>query len=261
MDDATYRRFTDHLRDWAAGHPDVLGLVALGSMAGGRRKPDEWSDHDFWVVARDEAAPSIRDDPSWLPDPERIVLFFVETDHGRNVVYDDGHLVEQAVFADSELEIARANEYRVLVDKADVSERMARMATLTAREHSAVDDERVFGKFAAQTVIGLTRYGRGEVLSAENMVKDHALGNLLRLLGRSVPPTGQALLDNLDPRRRFEVAYPELGRRIAAALHLPVPEAVTTMIDIAEECLSEMSTAEVLAILRGLVARVDETRR
>ena len=66
MNRADYDRFTEHLRAWADVHSEVLGLVALGSMAGMRRQPDQWSDHDFWVVATDEAAAAIRDDRTWL---------------------------------------------------------------------------------------------------------------------------------------------------------------------------------------------------
>ena len=40
----------------------------------------------------------------------------VETEHGRNIIYDDGHLIECAVLKLSELEITRANDYRVAVD-------------------------------------------------------------------------------------------------------------------------------------------------
>ena len=82
MDAATYRRFTDELTARAAGNSEVVGLVALGSMAGTVRAPDEWSDHDLWVVATDDAASELRDDPSWLPDPHRIVLFYQETSSG-----------------------------------------------------------------------------------------------------------------------------------------------------------------------------------
>ena len=257
MNRADYDRFTEHLRLWAEQHPEVLGLVALGSMAGTSRQPDRWSDHDFWVIASDEAALAMREDRTWLPDADRIVLFFAETEHGRNAVYDDGHLVEQAVFGNSELEIASANDYRVLVDKADIGERMAAIVARTSERRAAVDAGASFGKFAAQLVIGLTRYGRGEVLSADVMVKGWALGNLLELLGRYVEPETAVLLDNLDPRRRFEAAFPALGGRLAAATEAPVPEAAAVMLDIAEAHLDAVAanTRELRMALRRLLAR------
>jgi len=225
-------------------------------MAERGRMPDEWSDHDFWVITTDSAAGTIRDDPSWLPDPERVVLVYAETDHGRNVVYDDGHLIEQAVFKDSELEIARANDYRVLVDKATIGERMDAIARGTAASQWSVDLNTTFGRFIGQLVIGLTRCGRGELLSADSMITKWALENLLVLLSLTVPPETDSPLDNLDPRRRFESAFPALGARLAGAGALP--EAASVMLDIAEESLADVSTntAEVRAAVRRLIQRV-----
>jgi len=225
-------------------------------MADQGRGPDEWSDHDFWVVAQPEAVEAIRDDPSWLPDADRIILRYVETEHGRNVIYDDGHLIEFAVFKHEELEITRANVCRVLVDKADLEPRMAAIVETTAQDE--IDPATIFGRFVGQMVIGLTRYGRGERLSADSMIRKWALENLLTLVGRTVAPETDAPLDNLDPRRRFEDAFPTLGARLAGAATLP--ETATVMIDIAEEYLAAIpsNTGAVRATLRSLIARAGE---
>jgi hypothetical protein len=256
VDSSSYQRFTEHIRSWADANPDVTGLVAVGSMADRGRSPDEWSDHDFWIVADAKAVAAIRDDPSWLPDPDRIILEYVETEHGRNVIYDDGHLIEFAVFAHEELEITRANEYRVLVDKADLETRMA--AIVRASEEDVVDEATVFGRFVGQMVIGLTRYGRGELLSADSMIRKWALENLLTLIGWIVPAETPASLDNLDPRRRFERAFPTLAARLDVAANLP--ETASIMIDLAEELLDAIptNTVTVRSTLRSLVARVGE---
>ena len=66
---------------WLAA-PDVLGLVALGSMAGRDYQPDEFSDHDFFVVAEPASAEPMRQDLSWLPQADAVVLSFRETAHG-----------------------------------------------------------------------------------------------------------------------------------------------------------------------------------
>ncbi|NNC91011.1 MAG: hypothetical protein HKN80_00825 [Acidimicrobiia bacterium] len=257
MDAADYRRFGEHLRSWAEAHPDVIGLVAVGSMAEQSRMPDEWSDHDFWVITTDAAAEAIRDDPSWLPDAERIVLFYAETEHGRNAIYDDGHLIEQAVFRDSELEVARVNDYRVLVDKATIGTRMEAIVQSTGAALAAIDLDTTFGRFIGQMVIGLTRCGRGELLSADSMIRKWALENLLSLLGQTAVPETDATLDNLDPRRRFEAAFPALSARLTDAGSLP--ESASAMLDIAEEYLTDVptNTAEVRAAVRRLIERVD----
>jgi hypothetical protein len=45
----TYLDFQNSLIQNLCEHPDVLGLVFLGSSADTTRA-DEWSDHDFFVV-------------------------------------------------------------------------------------------------------------------------------------------------------------------------------------------------------------------
>lgn len=45
-----YRSFTAALTLSLANDPRVLGLIALGSMAEQDYLPDQWSDHDFFVV-------------------------------------------------------------------------------------------------------------------------------------------------------------------------------------------------------------------
>ena len=71
MDRASYDDFTAALTASLGERPEVLGLVAAGSFASG---PDEWSDHDFLVVAEPSATSALRADPSWLPHHERLVL-------------------------------------------------------------------------------------------------------------------------------------------------------------------------------------------
>ena len=86
MEKAAYEAFTAELVGNLGDRSDVLGLVAVGSMADG---PDVWSDHDFLVIADPGAAEALRTHLTWLPAHERIVLSFRETAHGVKAVYDD----------------------------------------------------------------------------------------------------------------------------------------------------------------------------
>ena len=93
MDAAAYSAFTDALSRRLAGDPRVVGLVALGSMSGDGPAPDDFSDHDFFVLTRSGAQEAFRTDLGWLPGAERAVLVHRETEHGLKVVLDDGQLV------------------------------------------------------------------------------------------------------------------------------------------------------------------------
>ena len=73
MDAGRYQSFLDHLADVAEATDEVIGLVVLGSGAAESRPPDQWSDHDVWLITEDGAAEAWRDDASWLPEADRIV--------------------------------------------------------------------------------------------------------------------------------------------------------------------------------------------
>lgn len=251
MDGNAYRAFTERLVGWANASPEVKGLVALGSMAGRGRIPDEWSDHDFWVVVDDGAAERLRTTQDWLPDPERIVLFFRETHHGVKAVYDDGHLLEPAIFEAGELSITRANEYRVLVDKMDLAARMETIAASTAAEASdnQPDDEFLFGQFLTSLLVGTGRWARGERQSGRVFVKQHAVGHLLQLANRHCAPEAPSSVDSLDPDRRLELAFPEFADRLGAALVEDIPVAAEELLGLGQWVVPNLFVAYEPAVL------------
>lgn len=236
-----YRRLTERLGERLAAEPDVLGLVALGSMSGEPPLPDAWSDHDFFVVTVPGSQERFRTRLDWLPDPGDVVLSFRETAHGVKALYRSAHLLEFAVFDRDELRLARVNRYRVLLDRADVAARMQAVREESARASAAgqPDDGWLAGQLLTSLVVGAGRFQRGERLSAHQMVKVAALGHLVRLLARHVPPERAGVQDDLDPFRRFEAAWPGIGREIGEALLREVPDAASALLAIAVRELPE----------------------
>jgi hypothetical protein len=230
--DDDYAAFTAELRSSLDGRDGVLGLVAVGSMAARDYQPDEWSDHDFFVVTSTGSQEIFRQELEWLPRGDRITLAFRETDHGLKVVYDDAHLIEFAVFDPEELGLAGVNRYRVLLDTGGVEERLAEVAAATARRPH--DERRDFGMFVAHVLVGAGRARRGEVLSGGSFVREHALRPLCALLQRELPSERSTLADDLDPLRRFEQLYPELGAELAAIVAQEPVAAGLGLLDLAD---------------------------
>jgi hypothetical protein len=238
MDRASYDAFAVDLTAALADRPEVLGLVAVGSFASG---PDAWSDHDFLVIATPSAAAGLRADPTWLPWHERLVLHFQETDHGMKGVYDDGHLVEYAVFAPDEIALARLNRTRVLLDRADVAARVAAVVAGTPAlvEAEAESDAYLHGQLLTALLVGVQRHRRGEHLSGIDFVHRFALRHFLVLLARHVPVAQPDVRDNLNPFRRVEQAYPEVGAALARILATGDLEAVALgLLDLAAQELA-----------------------
>jgi hypothetical protein len=230
MDRDAYQAFTAQLIANLAGHDDVLGLVAVGSMAGRDYQPDEWSDHDFYLIVRAGSQARYRAQVDWLPRPDEIVWSFAETEHGRKTLYRDGHLLEYAVFDEAELHLARSNRYRVLIDRAAVGRQMAEVEAATESAAAGRGDAFHAGQFLTNLLVGLGRYHRGEVLSAHRFVKAGAAEHLLTLLSCHVPSPRRELADNLDASRRFETVHPGLGRELQDLLLQPVPEAAAGLL-------------------------------
>lgn len=227
-----FQGFTNTLRDKLADHPYVIGAVGLGSVAMQSHQPDQYSDHDFFVITNTGDQHHVKADLSWLPQPERIVFQYTDSDHGMKAIYDDAHMAEFAVFDPDELrQFGRVNDYVVLVDKFGLSELLPALKAASAPQHDShnTSDQRLYGDFVHQCQIAIGRCRRGEWASGRWLLMV-ALGSALKLLSRHVPPADPTVLDNLDVFRRFEQGYPALGAEINTALNAPTDAAARALL-------------------------------
>ncbi len=239
MEIEDHRKLTSNLEAILRERAGVLGLVALGSMAERGETPDQYSDHDFFVVVEDQIAEELRSSAAWLPSPERIRLYFRETPHGMKAIYDDGHLLELAVFTLEELSLARVNRYRVLFDHADVEARMAEVAfrTETKLQLESPSDEWLVGQMLADSLVGALRSARGEALAGSDRVTQ-ATRWFLQLVDRYCANERAHRRDGLDGLRRAEWVYPELGEELRAGLSRSAAERALILLELAHRELS-----------------------
>ena len=235
MNLTAYNQFTEQLRQKLDEDPRVIGLIALGSMAQQDYQPDEWSDHDFFVITIPGVQEDMRQDLSWLPNPSSLLFHFRETDHGLKALYPNGHLIEFAVFSENELQVARLNRYRVLLDKATLAATFSELALATSDfvEQSRTPPERRFTELIMNLFVGAGRLARGERLSGDQFIRTHALFHLLRLLAEFLPSEAAPLIDNLDPFRRFERVYPALGSELNHIMAQPTLLAAEELLAVA----------------------------
>jgi len=259
--------FIDALVRGLSADPRVVGLVLAGSSAETSRR-DRWSDHDFLVITDDGTPEGYRTDLSWLPQGERLpdgdtlAFWFRETPHGLKALYRSGLLLEFAVFDRAEFAGCALNHYAVVIDRGGIADlaREVHARTAGATHASAPDPLASLRAFLSLVYIGTGRARRGERLSANVFIRDYATAHLLRLLRAVVlgedPAT--AMLDDLDPWRRFEQAAPHLAAAIDAALALPIEEVGPTLLRVADPVLRDRwpeypaeETALVLRLLEG----------
>ena len=235
-----FRSFSDALVANLTDDARVLGIVAMGSMAERDYAPDQWSDHDFFVVTVPGAEEALLADLSWLPGYERLVYVAPEGAHGFRAIYDDGHLVEPVVLSLQELDTMWINRYRMIFDRGEVGQRVADIAARTTAKTQAasVDDCVDAGMFLVNLAVGAGRYARGERLSGHLFVKSYAMEHLTRLLARYVPAARPDLQDNLAPSRRFELLYPEIAAELDEIENLPPTDGALRLLDLAERELA-----------------------
>jgi hypothetical protein len=240
-------RFDSYLQELIEScrqHTDITGLVLMGSTAD-RSRVDEWSDHDFAVIAAPEHVEVLRGELSWLPRHEQIVAAAREHHDGFKVVYGDGAVIEFAVTDLAGLATFYANAWEVAYGGVPVTAVMEAVAAKPV-PGAVVDAGRDAGVFLAALLVGVGRARRGEVLSGGASVRGLALEHLLVMLH-----TGDSRLDNLDPHRRFELVHPDLGAELARAQALPVEDCARAMLAVAERELTLPAPA-VLAVRRRL---------
>ncbi len=225
--------FLDYSQRLAAGaeaHPDVVGLVLVGSAADTDRV-DEWSDHDFFLIVKDGMSEGFRQDLSWLPDSHDVVIRPRETDHGLKVVYSDGHVLEFAVFDDKELELASVNYWAVPVDKTNITSRVEALEKKTVG--GKFEEEKEWELFLAHILIAVGRARRGEILIAGQAIRSYMMRHVLGFVrDRLAPAPGtEGIEDNLDRFRRVEQQYPAEGARLDQIMQLPVEDSARAQLD------------------------------
>jgi len=229
-----YQALTALLKQELDSRRDVIGLIALGSMAATDRQPDEQSDHDFFVITEADKQQEYRDNTDWLPYPQRLVLHFQETDHGCKAIYDDGHILEYAIFDLEELHVARINSYRILIDKANLTDIMPSLQIETS---SAFDAQRNFDTMISNILVGSMRAKRGEILSAHAFIMHHALYTFMSLCWHQLN-ADSPYQDSLDSFRRFEQAFPEIGSQLKTMMEQPIKQAALELLQLSEALLS-----------------------
>ncbi|MEP7224969.1 MAG: aminoglycoside 6-adenylyltransferase [Actinomycetota bacterium] len=196
---------TAAVADWAREREDVRVLLLVGSQARSKVPADRWSDLDIVLIV-DDPEP-YAEDPSWVREFGQPVLTFLEDtpvgQRERRVLYETGEDVDFPLFPVTALDLLEQSEnaahllargYRVLIDRIDLGERLARVAA-TAEQPSA-PNQREYTDLASDlwyhALWAAKKLRRGEVLTAKGCLDGHMKDRLLTLLewhARALGPT------------------------------------------------------------------------
>lgn len=186
---------------------DALALLGLGSV--GADQMDAYSDLDFFVIVRPGTKARFIDSIDWLERAAPVVFHYHNTVDSHRILFADGVFGEPAVFEPQELSRIPFAPGRLLwaVDGFDPS---ITEPTSTQNLPEPRTPDFLLGEALASLYIGLSRYRRGERLSAFHHIQRYAVDSVVAL-AQHVETAQPARLDIYDASRRFERRYPDVA--------------------------------------------------
>ena len=161
---------------------EVLALIGLGSMHDTSRL-DEFSDIDFFIIVQDEKIKQhYMNHTSWL-EVHPIIFSYIETRDGLKVIYEDGILLEFAVFTLQELKKIPFQEGTIYYKKAHIKEEDLKPIEVFQHEKNVY---KLISNCLSNLYVGLLRENRGEHVAAFLMIQVYATSHLLKLLDTDV---------------------------------------------------------------------------
>lgn len=233
MDPVQYQQYTTRLQASLESRSDIQALVVLGSAATG---PDQWSDHDFFVITDPGCQEKYRQDLSWIPG--KPLFFFRDTAHGLKVFIEPDHLLDFAVFDPGEIFLSQVTAYAVVFDKTGVCRgfpEIQQMTVLRSQTQQAPLEVQ-WGRLLFQLFTAFQRNQRGEKLSAHSLARAKSLDTLLRLL-YTVSYPEVLPKDIMDLLRGAEQALPQWAGKMAKALEQDIPGVISGFLELCSEAV------------------------
>lgn len=199
----------DEIGQAVAATGKALAVIGLGSVGVERKRLDEFSDLDFFVIVLAGHKQEFIENLSWLSASGPLAYAFRNTGDGYKALYEDGIFCEFAVFEEAELSQIPFAEGQFVWKHPSAAEDLHRPKLPAPKPHEN-STEWLLGELLTNLYVGVSRFRRGEKLSAMRFVQGYAIDRLIELLARKEI----AGRDIFTPERRVEVREPELATQL-----------------------------------------------
>ena len=190
----------------------ALALIGLGSVGPEVDRLDEYSDLDFFAIVERGSKNEFLGGLEWLNSICPITYFFRNTPDGYKLLFKDGVFCEFAVFEEPELRHIPFAPGRIVWKRAGVPDTLA-MPQLVQEIPAASSPEWLVGETLTNLYVGLSRFHRGEKLSAMRLIQCCAVDRILELSER-IEPAASSPRDVFAPERRYEQRHPFITRAL-----------------------------------------------
>lgn len=188
---------------------NALALFGLGSVGVELSRLDDYSDLDFFVIAKDGCKNHYIENLSWLSSIAPLSYTFRNTKDGYKIMYEDGIYCEFAIFETAGLLQTNYAEGRIIWSAEDFDENLRVPRNTGAPDWKPESVDWLLGEIITCLYVGMCRYRRGEKLSGYTFIQRHAFTLFIELVEMIHPDNGIAK-DLYAKDRRFEERYPEL---------------------------------------------------
>src|SRR5258708_11105583 len=190
----------------------ALALLGLGSVGVEMERLDEYSDLDFFVIAKPGLKARYIDTLDWLTTLCPLAYVFRNTVDGYKVLFEDGIFCEFAVFEADELRNIPFTRGRFIWKDDSFDQKLS--APQPKQQHIHLiegTNEWHLAEALTNLYVGLGRVHRGEKLTGTRFIQNYAIDHMLALT--NVLETAQLHTeDPFNPERRYEVRYPQTAQ-------------------------------------------------
>lgn len=215
---------------------DALLLLGLGSVGSEIGRLDEYSDLDFFVIAKPTLKTRFIDHLDWLESVHPLAYSFKNTKDGYKILFEDGIYGEFAVFEEEEMGNILFSSGRVVWKEPSFNnlEIVSPLRKAPSLRREALDFS--INEALTNLYVGLCRYARGEKLSGMKFIQNHALDNILSVL-HLVEKEVDYYPDIFGNERRIEKRFPEFAGIMEQMLqgYKQVPKSALKILDYLEE--------------------------
>ncbi len=191
----------------------AVALIGLGSVGIELDRLDEFSDLDFFAIVEPGCKAEFIEHLEWLSSICPIAYSFRNTPDGHKLLFQDGVFCEFAVFEERELPQIPFAPGRIIWKRHDVPDALA----LPPRVYSVQEKpslEWSLGEALTNLYVGVSRFHRGERLSAMRLIQGYAVDRVLELAERIA--SGSSGEDVFAPERRYEQRRPLIAKELPA---------------------------------------------
>ncbi|QQE77235.1 hypothetical protein [Alicyclobacillus sp. SO9] len=222
----------DEIGESLAKMNGALLLLGLGSVGVETDRLDDYSDLDFFVIVAPGYKRRYIENLDWLEQVRPLVYSFQNTADGSKIMFNDGIYGEYAVFEERDLRNIPHVHGRVvwkdpLYKNTDVG------ANLRQEQKVRIDSlDHPLNEALTNLYVGLTRYARGEKMSATRFIQGYAVDSIISVL-HLLEKENKYFPDPFVNERRLEVRFPNFSQVVGKMVlgYNRVPESALHILD------------------------------